>query len=77
MEEFSAEQIADLSRFVSSERFSIGQSNRELHLHDISAHRGLIPAGIIWPVTTEEISNILAWTYDQDVPAPQGVTGTS
>ncbi len=77
MEEFTADQIATLSQFVSAERFSTGQSNRELHLHDISAHRGLIPAGIIWPMSTEEISNILTWTYDQNVPVTPWGAGTS
>ncbi|MBW2096417.1 MAG: hypothetical protein JRI80_16195, partial [Deltaproteobacteria bacterium] len=55
MQQFSAEQIEALSGFVEKERFSTGISNRELHLHDISAHRGVLPAGIIWPVTTGEI----------------------
>ena len=77
MEEFTADQIGALSEFVSTERFSTGQSNRELHLHDISAHRGRMPAGIIWPVTTEEVSNILAWAYDQDVPVTPWGAGTS
>jgi D-lactate dehydrogenase (cytochrome) len=77
MEKFSADQITALSKFVSSERFSTGRSNRELHLHDISAHRGRMPAGIIWPVTTEEVSHILAWAYDQDVPVTPWGAGTS
>ncbi|MGD9179264.1 MAG: FAD-binding oxidoreductase, partial [Desulfobacterales bacterium] len=77
MKEFTTDQIASLSTFVDSERFSTGQSNRELHLHDISPHRGRMPAGIIWPVTTEEVSNILAWAYDQDVPVTPWGAGTS
>ena len=77
MKEFKADQIATLSTFVDSERFSTGRSNRELHLHDISAHRGRMPAGIIWPMTTEEVSHILAWAYDQDVPVTPWGAGTS
>ena len=77
MEEFTAGQIAALTEFVGAERFSTGQSNRELHLQDISAHRGLTPAGIIWPVTTEEVSRILVWTYDQNVPVTPWGAGTS
>ena len=77
MKEFNVDQIASLSNFVDSERFSTGQSNRELHLHDISAHHGLLPAGIIWPVTAAEVSNILAWAYDQDVPVTPWGAGTS
>jgi len=77
MKEFNADQISALSAFVDSERFSTGQSNRELHLHDISAHRGTLPAAIIWPVTTEEVSKILSWAYTQDVPVTPWGAGTS
>jgi len=77
MMEFNADQISALSALVDSERFSTGRSNRELHLHDISAHRGIMPAGIIWPITTEEVSAILTWAYAQDVPVTPWGAGTS
>ncbi len=77
MKEFNAGQISVLSTFVDSERFSTGPSNRKLHLHDISAHRGSMPAGIIWPVSTAEVSNILTWAYEQDVPVTPWGAGTS
>ncbi len=77
MLEFNADQISALSALVDSERFSTGRSNRELHLHDISAQRGIMPAGIIWPITTEEVSAILTWAYAQDVPVTPWGAGTS
>jgi D-lactate dehydrogenase (cytochrome) len=77
MQEFSQTQISALSDMVESDRFSTGQSNRELHLHDISAHRGSLPAGIIWPVTTAEVARILSWTYQNDVPVTPWGAGTS
>ena len=77
MKEFSPDQIADLTGLVDPERFSTGQSNRELHLHDISAHRGVLPAGIVWPLTTEEVSRILTWAYRQEVPVTPWGAGTS
>ena len=77
MLEFNADQISALSALVDAERFSTGRSNRELHLHDISAHRGTMPAGIIWPITTEEVSAILTWAYAQDVPVTPWGAGTS
>ena len=78
MKEFTRQHIETLSCFVSPDRFSTGQSNRKLHLHDISFHLGELPAGIIWPVTTEEISKILQWTYTHKIPVtPWGaVTST-
>jgi D-lactate dehydrogenase (cytochrome) len=77
MKTFTQEQISALSGFVDSQRFSTGRSNRELHLHDISAHRGVLPAGIIWPHTTEEVSRILTWAYEQEVPVTPWGAGTS
>ena len=77
MLEFNADQISALSALVDAERFSTGRSNRELHLHDISAHQGTMPAGIIWPITTEEVSAILTWAYAQDVPVTPWGAGTS
>ena len=77
MKEFTQDQISALSGLIDSQQFSTGQSNRELHLHDISAHQGVLPAGIVWPHTTEEVSRILAWAYEQEVPVTPWGAGTS
>jgi len=77
MDQFNPQQIDALSAFVAPDRFSTGQSNRELHIKDISPHQGKLPAGIIWPVTTEETSAILAYTYAQDIPVTPWGAGTS
>ncbi len=77
MKEFTPSQIRSLSSFVAPDRFSTGRSNRELHIHDISAHCGKLPAGIIWPVTTEEVSRILQWAYSQNIPITPWGAGTS
>jgi D-lactate dehydrogenase (cytochrome) len=77
MEIFSSRHIADLSALVPDDRFSTGQSNRELHRRDISFHEGSIPAGVIWPITTDEVSRILSWTYANDVPVTPWGAGTS
>jgi len=77
METFTPGHIADLSAIVPSDRFSTGQSNRELHRHDISFHQGTLPAGIIWPLTTDEVSRILSWAYANDVPVTPWGAGTS
>jgi D-lactate dehydrogenase (cytochrome) len=77
MVEFTSDQIGVLSSLVEPDRFSIGISNRELHLRDISSHVGKLPAGIIWPVTTDEVSRILAWTYAEGIPVTPWGAGTS
>lgn len=77
MRDFTSEQFDALAGLVDSDRFSTGSSNRELHLHDISAHQGVLPAGIIWPVTTAEVSDILGWCYENEVPVTPWGAGTS
>lgn len=77
MKEFTTEQLTRLASFVEADRFSAGSSNRGLHLHDISAHTGSLPAGIIWPTATEEVSRILSWTYENGIPVTPWGVGTS
>ncbi len=77
MKEFTREQKETLSSFVEPGRFSTGQSHRELHLRDISSHVGVLPAGIIWPITTREVSEILKFTYANDIPVTPWGAGTS
>jgi D-lactate dehydrogenase (cytochrome) len=77
MNEFTPQHSADLIAIVGPERFSTGHSNRELHRHDISFHQGTLPAGIIWPESTEEVTRILAWAYDREVPVTPWGAGTS
>jgi len=77
MNEFTQKQISALLSFVEPDRFSTGRSNRKLHTHDISSHVGALPAGIIWPVATGEVSRILAWTYKEGIPVTPWGAGTS
>jgi len=77
MKSFSAEQTAAVASLVDADRFSTGQSHRELHLHDISPFYGELPAGIIWPATTAETAAILAWAYAENVPVTPWGAGTS
>jgi len=77
MLEFSRKQIDALSAIVGEERFSVGESNRKLHCKDISPHQGTVPAGVMWPLSTEEVSKILSWTYSQSIPVTPWGAGTS
>ena len=77
MKSLTSEQIEALGRIVAPDRFSVGESHRRLHQQDISAHRGTMPAGVIWPVRTEEVSQILTVTYAQEIPVTPWGAGTS
>ena len=75
--ELSAAQRTTLAEMTAPDRFSAGDSNRELHRFDFSHHRGVPPAGVIWPLSTEEVSRILAWCYQQEVAVFPWGAGTS
>ena len=77
LDELTESQKQALRALVDPERISFGQSSRELHLHDISPHQGRLPAAIIWPLTTQEVSAILAYTYAQEIPVTPWGAGTS
>ncbi|MGD8368716.1 MAG: FAD-binding protein, partial [Desulfobacterales bacterium] len=77
MKEFSLQQVDVLKGLLSADRVSTGQSNRELHLRDVSPHRGVLPACVVWPESTEEVSAVLQWTYENDIPVVPWGAGTS
>ena len=73
----SPEQQQELITHVSPDRFTTGVSNLELHLSDISPHTGIMPAAVLWPETTEEVSSILQWCYQNEMPITPWGAGTS
>ena len=77
MYQLTSEQERELIAIVSQDCFTTGASNLELHLHDISPHKGVTPSAILWPKTTEEVSAILQWSYQNNVPVTPWGAGTS
>jgi D-lactate dehydrogenase (cytochrome) len=77
MNKFNHKQTEELAKLVSPDRFSTGRSNLELHRRDISPHRGELPAAVVWPESTAEVSAILRWSYAQGVPVTPWGAGTS
>jgi len=77
MHTLTREQQQQLAELVAPDRFTTGISSLELHLHDISPHTGVLPSAVIWPVSTEEVSGILTWTYRNDIPVTPWGAGTS
>jgi D-lactate dehydrogenase (cytochrome) len=70
-------QLQQLHQWFGSERFSTGNSARDLHISDISPHACEPPSGVVWPETTEEVSNLLTWTYREGIPVTPWGAGTS
>jgi D-lactate dehydrogenase (cytochrome) len=77
MEQLNPIQIEHFRSLLGPERFSTGESNRQLHLHDISAHQGKLPAAVAWPKTTEEVAGLLTFAYQENIPITPWGAGTS
>jgi D-lactate dehydrogenase (cytochrome) len=69
--------IQELKAIVGDEWVSAGQSVRELHSHDESFHTPVLPDVVVWPHSTEEVSSIVKWAYEKDIPITPWGVGTS
>jgi D-lactate dehydrogenase (cytochrome) len=69
--------ITDLESIVGSERFSMGESNLELHSKDQSQHPPSLPEAVLWPVNRHEVSEILQYANQNLIPVTGWGSGTS
>ena len=78
MRTFSQREIADLSALLEDPaRLSTGESALDLHRRDSSSHRPGHPAAVVWPTSTEEVSLLMAWCSEHEVPVTPWGAGTS
>lgn len=63
--------ISALTAIVGAEHVSWAESVLDLHSHDMSSHRPVRPAGVVWPADTAQVSRIMqvASTYRLPVVA--------
>ncbi len=66
-----------LENIVGPERLSTGKSNLELHSHDESHHRAVEPEVVIWPVSAQEVSEILKFSNQNRIPVTAWGAGSS
>ena len=66
-----------LNSIVGPERFSMGQSNLELHSKDQSYHPASLPEAVIWPVNRTEVSEILRYANERLIPVTGWGSGSS
>jgi D-lactate dehydrogenase (cytochrome) len=71
------EDKATLGAMVSTDRFSTGSSNLDLHSRDMSRHRPRRPEAVIWPVDRKEVSHILKFAFEKNIPVTPWGAGTS
>ncbi len=59
------------------DRFKTGQAIRDQHGHDESHHPTSAPDAVIFPRTTEEVSEIMAYCFQEEIPVVPFGAGTS
>ncbi|MDD5168510.1 MAG: FAD-binding oxidoreductase, partial [Syntrophales bacterium] len=69
--------IGQLKTIIDEQRISVGESVRVLHSHDESYHTPVLPDVVVWPRTTEEVSRLVRFAYEQKVPITPWGAGTS
>jgi D-lactate dehydrogenase (cytochrome) len=69
--------IEILRSMVAPERFSIGESNLNLHSRDQSSHPPSLPEAVIWPVDETEVVNILRYANERMIPVTGWGSGSS
>ncbi len=71
------EEIQKLSRIVQEDRISTGRSNLELHARDQSHHGPVKPEVVIWPISPQEVSEILRFANEAKIPVTPWGAGSS
>ena len=69
--------MENLRGFVTSERFSTGESVLNLHSRDQSGHTPVLPDAVLWPVEEGEVVKILQYANDHIIPVTGWGAGSS
>lgn len=69
--------MKEISSMVSPDRFSNGESNLDLHSKDQSYHIPSRPEAVIWPVTEEEVAEIVRYANTRRIPVTGWGAGSS
>jgi D-lactate dehydrogenase (cytochrome) len=69
--------LDDLKRLLGAERVSTGNSDRELHSRDQSAHAANLPDVVVWPDSTDQVSWLAAYAYEHRIPLTGWGMGSS
>lgn len=69
--------LGDLKKILDDRRVSAGESVLHLHSHDESFHAAVLPDVVVWPHTTEEVSRLIRFACQHQVPVTAWGAGTS
>lgn len=73
----TSREIEAIRKMVAPERVSTGESVLDLHSKDESFHQRRKPDVVVWPLRTEEISQILKMANEKQIPVTPWGAGTS
>lgn len=59
------------------DRYSTGESNRNLHSSDESFHEPCLPDVVLWPTSTKEVQKVLVLANDHKIPVTAWGAGSS
>ncbi len=71
------ESVRELKAIVGEQFVSAGESVLALHSRDESYHPAVLPDVVIWPHSTEEVSRVVRWAYERNIPVTPWGVGTS
>ena len=66
-----------LKTILGEDHVSIGNSDRELHSRDQSAHAAHLPDLVVWPENTAEVSHVAAYAHENNIPLTGWGMGSS
>jgi D-lactate dehydrogenase (cytochrome) len=66
-----------LKRVLGADHVSAGSSERELHSRDQSTHAAHLPDLVVWPDTTEQVSQLAAFASENSIPLTGWGMGSS
>src|SRR5438874_506700 len=69
--------IKHLTAIVGEEQLSISREHREQHAKDMSFHKPALPDIVIWPTSTQQVSNILRYANAHRIPVTAWGGGSS
>ncbi len=69
--------LEQIQTLYPSDRIGLSRAVREQHARDQSAHDPHLPDVVVWPLTTEEVSQTLRLAHDARIPVTPWGAGTS
>jgi D-lactate dehydrogenase (cytochrome) len=73
----SASVLTKLKTIFPQDRYSTGESNRNLHSCDESFHPPCPPDVVLWPNNTQEVQKVLTIAHEHKIPVTAWGAGTS